>query len=125
MRWLPTKGSYSDGPFENPLNYRRDNVTGNYTRHLSTRQSVGFRFNAARNNFNLSGQLPTDEVAASRLDRVGFVDPTDGGRVRSGTAALYYRRDGTSGDTFKVDGFVGQSLFDLYSNFTFLLNERA
>jgi len=45
--------------------------------------------------------------------------------VRSGTAALYYRRDGTSGDTFKVDGFVGRSLFDLYSNFTFLLNEPS
>jgi len=62
-------------------------------------------------------------VAAGRLDRFGFIDPTDGGRVRSGTGALYYRQDGAKGDTFKVDGFVGRSLFDLYSNFTFLLND--
>ena len=30
---------------------------------------------------------------------------------------------GRFGDTFKVDGFVGRSLFDLYSNFTFFLND--
>jgi outer membrane receptor protein involved in Fe transport len=115
------EGSYSDGPFQNPLRYRRDNVTGNYTQRLSARQSLGFRFNGARNDFYSSGQVPLDEVAAGRLDRFGFIDSTDGGRVRSGTAALYYRQDGPSGDTFKVDGFVGRSLFDLYSNFTFLL----
>jgi hypothetical protein len=98
-------------------------VTGNYTRRLSSRRSLGVRFNGARNDFYSSGQVPMDEVAAGRLDRFGFIDPTDGGRVRSGTAALYYRQDGPNGDTFKVDGFVGRSLFDLYSNFTFLLND--
>src|SRR5262249_59937906 len=77
------EGSYSDGPFVNPLGYRRDNVTGNYTRRLASRRSVGFRFNGARNDFYSSGQVPLDEVAAGRLDRFGFIDPTDGGRVRS------------------------------------------
>ncbi len=38
---LAYDGSYSDGPFLNPLGYRRDNVTGNYTRRLSSRRSVG------------------------------------------------------------------------------------
>jgi outer membrane receptor protein involved in Fe transport len=116
-------GSYSNGPFLNPLRYRRDNVTGNYTRRLSPQRSLGFRFNGARNSFDSSGQVPLDEVTAGRLDRFGFIDSTGGGRVRSGTAALYYRQDGPSGDTFKVDGFVGRSLFDLYSDFTFFLND--
>ena len=120
---LAYEGSSSDGPFQNPLGYRRDNVTGAYTWRLSQRQSLGFRFNGARNDFHSSGQIPLDEVAAGRLDRFGFIDPNDGGRVRSGTAALYYRQDGARGETFKVDGFVGRSLFDLYSNFTFFLND--
>ncbi|HTM50325.1 MAG TPA: TonB-dependent receptor [Bryobacteraceae bacterium] len=122
---LAYEGSYSEGPFQNPLNYRRDNFTGNYTRRLSSRRSLGFRFNAARSDFLSSGQVPLDEVAAGRLDRFGFVDATDGGRVRSGTAALYYRQDSSKGDTFKIDGFAGRSLFDLYSNFTFFLNDPA
>src|SRR3989442_701326 len=79
------EGSYSDGPFRNPLRYRRDNATGNYTRRLSSRQSLGVRFNGSRNDFFSSGQIPLDEGAAGRLDRFGFVDPTDGVRAGSGT----------------------------------------
>jgi hypothetical protein len=60
-------------------------------------------------------------VASGQLDRFGFVDPFDGGRVRLGTFATYYKRDFSNGDIFKADGFIGRSLFDLYSNFTFFL----
>ncbi len=117
------EGSSTDGPFENALRYRRDNVTGSVTRHLSLKQSLGFKFMGGRNVFYSSGQLPLDEVAAGRLDRFGFVDPTDGGRVRSGTASVYYRREGGSGGVIKLDGFLGRSLFDLYSNFTFFRDD--
>ena len=36
----------TDGPFDNPLRYRRDNVTGNYVRHLSDTRTLGFKFNS-------------------------------------------------------------------------------
>src|SRR5205085_8476694 len=70
-----------------------------------------------------SGQLPLDLVDAGRLDRFGYVDPSDGGRVKLGTASAYYSKAFVNGDTFKADGFVSRSLFDLYSNFTFYLND--
>lgn len=116
--------SRTDGPFLNPLRYKRDNVTANLTRKLDETQSVSFKFNFGRNDFYSSGQIPLDEVAAGRLDRFGFVDPLDGGRVRSGVASAYYRKDFKSGDTFKADGFLSRSLFDLYSNFTFFLVDQ-
>lgn len=115
--------SRTDGPFQNPLRYGRDNVTGNYTRRLSAKTSIGFKLNGGFNNFYSSGQLPLDEVAAGHLDRFGFVDPTDGGRVRSGTVAANYRREAPNGAVWKVDGFFGRSLFDLYSNFTFFRDD--
>jgi outer membrane receptor protein involved in Fe transport len=37
--------------------------------------------------------------------------------------SAYYRRDLANGDILKVDGFLGRSLFDLYSNFTFFLKD--
>lgn len=117
------EGSRTDGPFESPLQYRRHNVTANLTRRLSDHQSIGFKFNGGLNTFNSSGQIPLDEVAAGRLDRFGFVDPSDGGLVRSGTAGIYYRRNDDKGNVFKADAFVSRSLFDLYSNFTFFLND--
>jgi hypothetical protein len=119
------EGSRTDGPFQNPLRYKRDNITANYTRHLSNDQAFGIKLNFGRNYFFSSGQVPLDLVAAGQLPRFGYIDPSDGGRVRLGTTGLYYRRNFKSGDSFKADGFLSRSLFDLYSNFTFFLNNPA
>ena len=121
--FIAHEGSSTDGPFENPLRYRRDNVTGNYTRHLDDSQAIGFKFNFGRNDFFSSGQIPLDLVADRRLSRFGFIDPSDGGRIRMGTTGVLYRKTLQSGDSFKADGFVSRSLFDLYSNLTLFLND--
>ena len=119
------EGSRTDGPFENPLRYSRDNVTTNFTRHVSAATSIGFRFNGGRNDFYSSGQLPLDEVAAGHLDRFGYIDPTDGGHIRTGALGAYFSHEDARGDIWKLDTFVARSLFDLYSNFTFFLNNRV
>jgi hypothetical protein len=112
------EGSYTDGPFIQPLGYRRDNVTGAYVRRLSEKTSYGFKLNGGRNEFTSSGQIPVVEV-----DRFGAIDPRQGGDVRNGTVAGYLRHEGRGGQVLKVDGFVGRSLFDLFSNFTYFLND--
>lgn len=121
--YLAYEGSYTDGPFENPARYRRDNVNGNYTKTLSEGEKLGFRILFGRNNFYSSGQIPQDLVTEGLLDRYGYLDPTEGGRVKLGTASSYYSKVRANGDTFKADGFVSRSLFDLYSNFTYFLND--
>jgi hypothetical protein len=125
--YVAYEGSYTDGPFENPGRYRRDNVNANFTRSLAQKgdetQKVGMRLIYGRNDFYSSGQLPLDLVNSGKLNRFGYLDPTDGGRVKLGTLSAYYSRTSANGDTLKVDGFLGRSLFDLYSNFTFFLND--
>ena len=116
--------SRTDGPFLSPLRYNRDNLTANYTRNLTNKSALGFKINLARNDFFSSGQIPLDEVSAGRLDRFGFIDPDNGGRVRSGTVGLYYRRALGQDSVLKIDGFLTRSLFDLWSNFTFFLNDQ-
>lgn len=113
--------SYTDGPFINKGRYRRDNVSGNITYKLSKDQAFGLKLNLGRNNFFSSGQIPLDEVNAGRLDRFGFIDPENGGKVQLGSVAPYYRKEWKSGATLKADVFAGRSLFDLFSNFTFFL----
>ena len=121
--YIAYEGSYSDGPFLNAGRYRRDNVNANYTKSLMHEQKLGIRFLYGRNDFYSSGQLPLDLVAAGQLDRFGYTDPTDGGRVKLGTFSTYYSKGFANGDSLKLDGFVSRSLFDLYSNFTFYLND--
>jgi len=62
-------------------------------------------------------------VSNGLLDRFGYIDPSDGGRVKLGTTSAYFSKAFRNGDTFKADGFFSRSLFDLYSNFTFYLND--
>jgi hypothetical protein len=121
--YIAYEGTYTDGPFISPGRYRRDNVNANYTKSLSDNQKLGFRFIFGRNNFYSSGQIPLDLVTAGLLPRFGFIDPSDGGRVKLGTLSSYYSRSFHNGDALKIDGFLGRSLFDLYSNFTYFLND--
>jgi outer membrane receptor protein involved in Fe transport len=121
--YLAYEGSYTNGPFRNDGRYRRDNVNANYTRQLNENEKAGVRFVFGRNNFYSSGQLPLDLVNAGTLDRFGYIDPSEGGRVRLGTLSGYYSRAFNNGDILRADGFLGRSLFDLYSNFTYYLND--
>jgi outer membrane receptor protein involved in Fe transport len=121
--FIAYEGAYTDGPFINPGRYRRDNLTGNFTWRIDEHQSLGFKLNIGRNNFFSSGQIPLDEVAAGRLDRFGFIDPFNGGRAKTAIFSSYYKKELKSGGIFKVDGYLGRSLFDLFSNFTFFLND--
>jgi hypothetical protein len=121
--FISYEGAHTDGPFINPGRYGRNNITGNYTRRMNEKESLGFKLNFGTNDFYSSGQIPLDQVAEGNLDRFGFIDPFDGGRVRLGTSSTYYKRDLANGDILKVDGFLGRSLFDLYSNFTFFLHD--
>jgi hypothetical protein len=101
----------------------RDNFTGNYTDKIDNSHSLGFKFNGGRNDFNSSGQIPLDLVYAGVLDRFGYMDPSDGGKVRIGTGGVYYKKNLSANDTLRVDGYLTRSLFDLFSDFTFFLND--
>jgi outer membrane receptor protein involved in Fe transport len=121
--FMAYEGTRTEGPFLNPLRYQRHNLTGNYTWHMSEKESLGFKLNFGTNDFFSSGQVPLDLVATGQLNRFGFIDPYDGGRVRLGTFGTYYKKEFSSGDLLKIDGFLSRSLFDLYSNFTFFLHD--
>jgi hypothetical protein len=121
--YIAYEGTYTDGPFINAGRYRRDNINGNYLRTLGNNQKLGFRMILGRNDFYSSGQIPLDLVNEGLLDRFGYIDPTDGGKVTLGTLGAYYSREFADSDNLKVNGFIGRSLFDLYSNFTFFLND--
>jgi hypothetical protein len=115
--------SYSDGPYEQPLKYTRDNFTATLFHTIRAGENVGFRVMGALNDFYSAGQLPLDLIESGRLPLFGYVDPTDGGLSKSGTITGYYSKERANGDRIYVNGMVNRLLFDLYSNFTFYLND--
>ncbi|MEZ5307250.1 MAG: TonB-dependent receptor [Pyrinomonadaceae bacterium] len=119
--FLAYKFNRTNGPFENPLRYRRDNLSGNFAIRKSKKLSFGLKFNGGRNSFYSSGQLPTDLIEDGSLNRFGLIDPDNGGFVESGSVLGYLRWQNEKGLTVHADAGVNRSLFDLYSNFTFFL----
>lgn len=76
--FISYEGAYTNGPFLKPLNYRRDNLTGNITYKIDDSRAIGFKLNYGRNNFSSSGEIPLDRVEIGRLDRFGVIDPFNG-----------------------------------------------
>lgn len=126
--WNQTRGqislesSYTDGPYKRKLEYLRNNLTGALSRNLSPTQVLTFRIYGATNNSYAAGQLPVDQIEAGKLDRFGNIDPNDGNASTSGTFATYYSKTFADGGKFQVDGMANRLLFDLFSNFTFFLD---
>ena len=118
-QWKNTQGlianeySYSDGPFKQPLKYLRNNTTLVLSRKLTPRDTLGFRAYSSLNDFYSAGQLPVDQVEQGKIDRFGFIDPTDGGLAKNATAQAHYTKELADGSTFRVDGMVNRVLFDL------------
>lgn len=121
--FLAYEYSYSDGPFTRPLEYLRNNITGNWLRKLTPTQTLSFRLFANTNDSYAAGQVPVDQIEARRIGRFDVIDPSDGNVVRSGTIAGYYANERKDGSQFRVNGMLNRMLFDLYSNFTFFLND--
>lgn len=118
---LAFEHSYTDGPYKRKLEYQRNNLTGAWSRAFSPTQLLTFRVFGSTNDSYAAGQLPVDQIEQGRLDRFGFIDPSEGNRSRSGIFAGYYTKSFADGGSFKVDGMVQRLMFDLYSNFTFFL----
>lgn len=50
-----------------------------HTRKLRPNQTLTFRGMGNLSDYYAAGQLPVDLIETGRLDRFGFIDPTEGG----------------------------------------------
>jgi outer membrane receptor protein involved in Fe transport len=114
--------SSSDGPFVRPLEYTRHNITTTYARALNQTDKFTLRAWGATNRSFSPGQLPVDAIEEGLFDRYGFIDPTEGNDEQAGTLAATWERESGSGSKWKINGAINRALFELYSNFTFYLD---
>ena len=109
----------SDGPWQLAEDLRRVNGLVKYSRGS---RGDGFSLTAAAydGEWNSTDQIPERAVRAGVLDRLGFVDPTDGGD--SHRYALNLEIGRPLGDwTLLANGYALDYQLDLFSNFTYAL----
>jgi hypothetical protein len=83
--------------------------------------SVTGSYNKA--NWNGSGEIPFRKVTDGTIDRFGSIDPSEGGKTERATGRLQYHYDTPSNGRFFADAYLMYYKFDLWTNFTFFLDD--
>ena len=119
------EGYYTNGPFQNDNRYFRTNLLGKMTTNLSGRDELSLTATFHKAQWNASGEIPLRAVQDGSLDRFGAIDPSEGGKTLRSTAKLNYHYDTTSGGLFFANAYGQYYRLDLFTNFTFFLNDPA
>jgi outer membrane cobalamin receptor len=112
---------HSDGPFVHPEDYQKLNGVLRYSQGFDNN---GFSVTAMayRGKWNSTDQIPLRAVADGSLGRFDTIDPTDGGNARRFSLSGVWRKSATDASS-KVSAYVIRNQLDLYSNFTYFLDD--
>ncbi|RYZ00836.1 MAG: TonB-dependent receptor, partial [Chitinophagaceae bacterium] len=113
---------YADGPTQASQDFRRLNLFVKYHAPLGLRDELTASASTFGSSWNASGQIPQRAVDAG-LSRFGAIDPSEGGRTaRQNLNLLWLHKAG--GDRYSEHRvYYTRYHFNLYSNFTFFLND--
>ncbi|MBS1565369.1 MAG: TonB-dependent receptor, partial [Bacteroidetes bacterium] len=114
---------YTDGPTIHPQSFNRFNLFGKYNRALSAHTQLTASLSAFKSKWDASGQVPERAVADGSIDRFGSIDPTEGGNTERYNVNVQLSHTMAGGTVWENQAFFSRYLFNLYSNFTFYLND--
>ncbi len=115
--------NYNDGPTIHPQNFNRVNIFSKYNLALSSKTFLTTSLSAFKSKWDASGQVPTRAVANGMIDRFGSIDPSEGGNTERYNANLIIAHTFNNGDTWENQAYYSKYKFNLFSNFTFFLND--
>ena len=120
--WLyALEALHNDGPFVHPDDYQKLNGVLRYSQGYAN-NGVAITAMAYRGTWNATDQVPRRAVDDGALGRFDTVDPSDGGNAKRYSLSGVWRR--TSSDaSSKVSAYLIRNQLDLYSNFTYFLDD--
>ncbi|MCX2574864.1 TonB-dependent receptor [Pedobacter sandarakinus] len=118
-------GSYieTDGPFEASQDFKRLNLMGKYTRNFNDADRLSISAMHFSSSWLASGQIPQRAVDNGLISRFGAIDPNEGGKTSRTNVNLKYDAFINEATSLKTSAFYSRYNFELYSNFTFFLND--
>ncbi|MFD2541879.1 TonB-dependent receptor [Lacinutrix gracilariae] len=113
----------SDGPFESPQNFNRLNLFGKYVMYTPDNNKLSLTASHFTSRWDASGQIPQREVDNGNITRFGAIDDTEGGNTHRTNFNLEYNKYMSDNTKLKTNAFYSHYAFELYSNFTFFLED--
>ncbi|MBK8520181.1 MAG: TonB-dependent receptor plug domain-containing protein [Chitinophagaceae bacterium] len=115
--------NYTDGPTIAKQNFKRLNLFGKYNLSITDNTKLTASVSTFTSKWNASGQIPDRAVKDGTISRFGSIDPTEGGNTERHNANLVVSHQFTNGANWENQAFYSRYKFNLYSNFTFFLND--
>jgi outer membrane receptor protein involved in Fe transport len=117
------EAAHNDGPWDNPEKFHRLNGVLRYSFGDADNRST-ITAMAYSAGWNSTDQIPQRAVDQGLIGRFGAIDPTDGGQTSR--YSLSYNTERTdSGGVLKINAYAIQSRLDLFSDFTYNLDNAS
>lgn len=116
---------YSNSYFESPQHFNRYNVFTKYTGQLTDHTSLSFSASAFSSTWDASGQVPERAIADGSITRFGTIDDSEGGTTSRANGNLTITTATEKNSSFTNQVYYSYYQFNLYSNFTFFLNDTV
>ena len=121
--YIGTEFFRSDGFVESSQNFNRFNITSKISTELKNEDNVTFGASFFTSRWDASGQIPTRAVESGMINRFGSIDNTEGGETIRANLSLKHVHSFSNGAYLTQQAYAVRYDFNLYSNFTFYLND--
>ena len=121
--YIASEYLYSDGPFISPQKFNRVNVMGKYALELPNQHKINFSVSHFSSKWNASGQVPQRAIDEGLITRFGAIDDKEGGNTSRTNVNFQHTKKVGESLLIKNTAYYSHYNFELYSNFTFFLND--
>ena len=121
--YIATEYILTDGPFDSPQNFNRINLLGKYSTILSDNSKFSILASRFSSKWDASGQIPQRLIDDRTISRFGAVDNTEGGNTSRTNVNVSLSKPIDENTFMKANAFYSNYQFELYSNFTFFLED--
>jgi outer membrane cobalamin receptor len=113
----------TDGYFDAPQNFNRINLFGKYSAKMNNGDKLTLSVSHFISQWDASGQIPDRAVNDGTISHFGAIDPNEGGNTGRTNFNLQYDAKIDENTHIKNTAYLSKYDFELYSNFTFFLND--
>jgi outer membrane receptor protein involved in Fe transport len=121
--YIAAETFYTDGYFKNSQVFHRLNLIGKYTSSIAEDQRITFTASAFQSSWNASGQIPERALQRGLITRFGSIDSSEGGLTSRYNLNFEHLKTLKNNGMFKNRLYYSDYSFELYSDFTFFLND--
>lgn len=121
--YLASEINLTDGYFESSQNFHRINLMGKYTGFVSEGNKLSLQASILNSRWDASGQVPLRAIESGQIGRFGAIDDTEGGATQRINLSATSTKRVNERDLWKNQLYFVKYDFELYSNFTFFLED--